>query len=181
MPIHLAITRRTRPGREAEFEQSLREFFQSSFSREGVLGVSLLTPLPGGDSREYGILRTFTGPAEREAFYQSEEYAAWEKRVEHLVDGPPVHRELTGLEAWFRSSSPPPRWKMATATFLGVFPVGMALNLTLMPLIQSWPFLLKSALFNLCVVALLTWAVMPLVTRLLHRWLHPSKQKTPPP
>jgi hypothetical protein len=62
---------------------------------------------------------------------------------------------------------------MAVATFLGVFPVAMGLNLFLGPAIRSWPFVFSNALFNLCVVTLLTWVVMPLVTRLLHRWLHP--------
>ncbi len=66
---------------------------------------------------------------------------------------------------------------MAVATFLGVFPVAMGLNLTLGPLIGSWPFIISNAVFNACVVALLTWVVMPLVTRLLHGWLHPQPQE----
>jgi antibiotic biosynthesis monooxygenase (ABM) superfamily enzyme len=69
---------------------------------------------------------------------------------------------------------------MAVATFLGVFPVAMILNLTLGPVIRSWPFVLSSAVFNACVVALLTWVVMPLVTRLLHGWLNPQLQQKPP-
>ena len=71
MPIHIAITRRVRPGCEAEFQQALREFFQTSFTHGGVLGASMLTPLPGSDTREFGILRTFANEAERDAFYES--------------------------------------------------------------------------------------------------------------
>jgi antibiotic biosynthesis monooxygenase (ABM) superfamily enzyme len=45
MPIHIAITRRARPGCEAEFQVALREFFQASFGHGGVRGamVALLT------------------------------------------------------------------------------------------------------------------------------------------
>ena len=43
MPIHIAITRRVRPGCEAEFQAALREFFQASFAHGGVLGASMLT------------------------------------------------------------------------------------------------------------------------------------------
>ena len=68
MPIHIAITRRVRPGCEAEFEAALREFFQTSFGHGGVLGASMLTPPPGSESREFGILRTFRNEAERDAF-----------------------------------------------------------------------------------------------------------------
>ena len=71
MPIHVAITRCVRPGCEAGFQQALREFFQTSFGHDGVLGASMLTPPPGSDSREFGILRTFAGAAERNAFYES--------------------------------------------------------------------------------------------------------------
>ena len=175
MPIHLAITRRVRAGCEAEFQQALREFLQTSFAHGGVLGASMLTPLPGSDNREYGILRTFANDAERAAFYDSPLFKAWQERARKWTEGEPVSRQLHGLEAWFRSPShpPPPRWKMAVATFLGVFPVAMLLNLALGPVIRSWPFVLGNAAFNLCVVAILTWVVMPLVTRLLRGWLHP--------
>ncbi len=178
MPIHVAITRRVKPGHEAEFQQALREFFQASFGHEGVLGASLLLPLPGSDSREFGILRTFASEAERDAFYASPMFKAWEQRAKTLTEGEPVYRQLHGLEAWFRSPQPPPRWKMAAATFLGVFPLAMVLNLTVGAAIQSWPFVLKNAVFNACVVISLTWVVMPVVTRLLRGWLHGEERKT---
>jgi antibiotic biosynthesis monooxygenase (ABM) superfamily enzyme len=177
MPLHVAITRQVRPGCETRFEQELRAFFQRSFDADGVRGALLLVPPPGSGSREYGILRTFAGEAERDAFYRSPLFQTWDEQVKPLTEGGCHYRELHGLEAWFRSAGdPPPRWKMALATFLGVFPVATALNLTLGQTIRTWPFLLGSALFNACVVALLTWVVMPLVTRLLHSWLHPQTQ-----
>jgi len=172
MPIHIAITRRVRPGCEAEFQQALREFLQSSFTHGGVQGASMLVPPPGSDSREFGILRTFANETERDTFYESPMFKAWEERARTLTEGEPVYRQLHGLEAWFRSPHSPPRWKMAVATFLGVFPVAMILNLTLGPLIRSWHFILSNAVFNACVVTLLTWIVMPVITRVLHGWLH---------
>jgi uncharacterized protein len=177
MPIHVAITRNVRTGCEAEFQQALREFFQTSFAHGGVLGASMLIPASSSASREYGILRTFANEKERDAFYASPRFKAWEERARTLTEGDPVYRQLHGLEAWFRSPNPPPRWKMAVATFLGVFPVAMILNLTLGPTIGSWPFILRNAVFNACVVALLTWVVMPLVIRLLRGWLHSQTKK----
>ena len=66
---------------------------------------------------------------------------------------------------------------MAAATFLGVFPLAMVLNLTVGAAIKSWPFVLKNAVFNACVVISLTWVVMPVVTRLLRGWLHGEERK----
>ena len=178
MPIHIAITRRVRPGCEAEFQRALQEFFQASFAHGGVLGASMLTPPPGSDSREFGILRTFANEKERDAFYDSPVFKAWQERASKLTEGEPEYRQLHGLEAWFRSPhNPPPRWKMAVATFLGVFPVAMILNLTLGPVIRPWQFILSNAVFNACVVAILTWVVMPLITRALHGWLYSNESK----
>jgi uncharacterized protein len=177
MPIHIAITRRVRPGCEVEFQQALREFLQSSFAHGGVQGASMLTPPPGSDSREYGILRSFANEAERDAFYESQMFKTWEARARSLTEGEPVYRPLHGLEAWFRSPhNPPPKWKMSVATFLGVFPLAMILNLTIGPIIGEWPFLPRNAVFNACVVVLLSWIVMPVVTRFLHGWLQPQSQ-----
>jgi antibiotic biosynthesis monooxygenase (ABM) superfamily enzyme len=104
----------------------------------------------------------------------------WKKRVAALSEGEPDIRELHGLEAFYRGNSAvtPPRWKMAIATYLGVVPVIMTLSLTLGPLIRSWNFVLNNLVFNAVVVALLTWAVMPLITRALHGWLEGNGPKT---
>lgn len=178
MPIHIAITRQVRPGCEAEFEQALRGFFQTSFAHAGVWGASMLTPPPGSDSREYGILRTFASEAERDAFYESAMFKAWEEQARTLTDGEPVYRELHGLEAWFRSPHrPPPRWKMAVATLAGVYPTSLFLSLTIGDAVHTWPLPARSLAIAAAMVALLTWVVMPLVIRLLHGWLNPPSPK----
>jgi uncharacterized protein len=176
MFIHIAITRRVKPGREAEFQQALRDFFQASFAHSGVLGATMIVPPPGSDSREFGILRTFANERERDDFYASPIFKTWEKKCEPLTESNSwTLRPLHGLEAWFRSPhNPPPKWKMAVATFIGVFPLAMLLNLTLGPIIREWHFVARNAVFNAFIVALLAWVVMPGVTRLLHGWLQPQ-------
>ena len=177
MPIHIAITRRVLPGCEAEFQQALREFLQTSFAHGGVLGASMLTPPPGSDSREYGILRTFASETERDAFYESPMFKAWEERARMLTEGEPVYRQLHGLEAWFRTShNPPPRWKMAVATLLGVYPVSLLIGVVLSPTLKKLPLVLNLFVVSAIIVGLLTWVVMPFVTRLLHGWLNPQPQ-----
>ena len=178
MPIHIAITRRVRPGCESEFQTALRQFFQTSFAHGGVLGASMLTPPPGSDSREFGILRTFANETERDAFYKSPMFEAWEERARTLTEGEPEYRQLHGLEAWFRSPhSPPPRWKMAMVTLLGVYPVCLLIGVLLSSTLQNLPLPLNLLVVSAIIVSMLTWVVMPLVTRLLHGWLNPPSQK----
>lgn len=178
MPIHIAITRRVRPGCEAEFQQALREFFQTSFAHGGVLGASMLTPPVGSDCREYGILRTFADEKERDAFYESPMFNAWEQRARTLTEGEPVYRQLHGLEAWFRSpGAHPPRWKMALVTLLGVYPVSLLIGLTLAPQLRKLPLTLNLFIVSALIVTCLTWIVMPQLTRWLKPWLNPQPGK----
>jgi antibiotic biosynthesis monooxygenase (ABM) superfamily enzyme len=175
MPIHLAITRRVKPGCEAEFLKGLREFTRESMRDSGVLGVHILMPPQDATTRDYGILRTFAGEAEREAFYASPEFKAWCERANTYCEDEPEYRRLCGLEAWFRASNaPPPRWKMATATILGVFPTSLMLSYFGGALLAELPLVLHVLVFAVSMVGILTWLVMPVVTRLLHPWLYPS-------
>lgn len=176
MAIYVAIVRRVREGREAEFQRGLLEFFQASLSFPGVLGAHLLLPPPGSGSREYGILRAFAGAAERDRFYAAPVFRAWLERSAPLTEGEPSYRTLTGLEAWFRSGSgPPPRWKMAAATLAGVYPTSLLLAATLGEALHAWPLAVRSLAMATAMVALLTWVVMPAVTQSLHGWLHPHE------
>ena len=113
MPIHVAITRKVKPGCERAFEESLRELFKDSLAREGVLGVHLISPPQGSNTREYGVLRTFTTEHERDQFYRSDRFGQWQKQVATLTEGERTYGELHGLEAWFHSADSPQRWKMA--------------------------------------------------------------------
>jgi antibiotic biosynthesis monooxygenase (ABM) superfamily enzyme len=176
MAIHVAVIRRVRPGREAEFQEALRKFFRDSFDNENVLGAGMIVPPPGDDSREYGILRSFASAAQRDAFYASPIFREWDKRARELTDGEPQKRELTGLEAWFRNPEgpQPPVWKMALLTFIAVWPVSMLVPAIVLPFIS--PVLhpiLAPGVIALGIVLILTWVAMPLLTKLTRRWLQP--------
>jgi uncharacterized protein len=176
-PIHIAVIRRVRPGREAEFQQALREFIQESFAHGGVLGAGMFVPLPGSDSREYGVLRSFRNEQEREDFYKSPLFKAWQERAKTLTEGEPVYHKLHGLEAWFRNPAQPnpPLWKMALVTYIGVDVVTTLLFWIIGPLMQNWSFLIRNSVFNIVVVACLTWIAMPLLARLFNSWLQPKE------
>lgn len=179
MPIHIAITRRVKPGCEAEFQAALRVFFQTSFAHGGVLGATMIVPPPGSDSREFGILRTFADEKERDDFYTSPIFAAWEKQCAPLTESNSwTYRELHGLEAWFRSpGGPPPRWKMAAVTLLGVYPISLLIGLALSPQLRELPLPLNLFIVSVLIVACLTWLVMPRLTRWLKPWLNPQPEK----
>lgn len=170
MPIHIAITRKVLPGKEEEFKEALRHFLGESFVHDGVHGASMITGLPGADSREIGILRTFKDETERDEFYNSEHFRKWEEYASTLTEEP-VYRELHGLEAWFRSPVAPPRWKMAVVTLCGVLPTSIFLSLTVGPMVKDFPMLIRLFIIAALMVGLLTWVVMPVLTRTMKEWI----------
>jgi hypothetical protein len=172
MPVHVAITRKALPGKEEEFKKALLTFMGESFAHGGVHGAGMITALPGGDDREIGILRSFKDEAERDAFYKSAAFKKWDDYATTITEKP-VYRELNGLEAWFRSPLPPPRWKMALVTLAGVFPTSIFLSLTIGKTIKDLPPVLRLFIIAACMVGLLTWIVMPSLIRILKPWLRP--------
>lgn len=180
-PITVSITRTVKLGCEAEFERALHDFVQRSLTLPGQLGVHIVRPVPGSDCRVYGIIRKFADRDAVMAFRTSPEYLEWSHLAMDLTEGSGRAEEMSGLESWFTPSSewlrPLPKWKMAIATFLGVLPVALLLNVTLAPVIHAWPLVVRAAVITACMVALLTWVVMPAVRRLLGRWLHPEGKR----
>jgi antibiotic biosynthesis monooxygenase (ABM) superfamily enzyme len=61
---------------------------------------------------------------------------------------------------------------MAAVTLLGVYPTSLALSLTLGKIVRDWPMALASLVLSASMVVLLTWVVMPAITRVLHSWIH---------
>lgn len=171
--LHWAITHRVKPGREAEFEQKLHAFAQASMGENGMIGVHLLHPFENAASNEYGILRSFDSEADAERFYGSKLFADWKASVLDLIEGEPSRRQMSGLEAFFRSESRPmpKRWKMAIVTFLGVLPSVLLWSSLLPALLTGLHWLAVAVVVNAAVVATLTWIVMPWLTRIFHNWL----------
>ena len=130
----------------------------------------MITDFPAYD-REIGILRTFADEAERDAFYNSKLFRDWDEYASTLTEEP-VYRQLNGLEAWFRSPGAPPRWKMALATLCGVYPTSLFLAFFVAPLIKDFPLPLRTLIIAGSMVGILTWVVMPQVTKMLKGWLH---------
>lgn len=180
-PISVCITRTVKPGCEADFEQALHDFVQRSLTLPGQMGVHIMRPAPGSGLRDYGIIRRFANRAAVEEFRMSPEYLEWNQIAVELTEGVGRAEELSGLESWFTAPGAPlrslPKWKMAVATVIGVYPASLLLGETVGRWTHEWPIPLRALIVAIVMVVLLTWVMMPLVTRLLHGWLHPGPNR----
>lgn len=60
---------------------------------------------------------------------------------------------------------------------MGVFSLVTLLSSLLGPLMSAWPKLLQTIVLTALVVVCLTYAVMPLLTRLFSGWLYAGKDQ----
>ena len=88
------------------------------------------------------------------------------KRTQHWFQMPKRHAP--------GAPQPPPRWKMAMITWLAIFPLINVLNLVLAPLLGGLPAIVRTLVSTAILVPLMTWVVMPAMTRLFLRWLFPK-------
>jgi antibiotic biosynthesis monooxygenase (ABM) superfamily enzyme len=176
-PVTVIITRVVRMGSESAFENAVKAFIPRALAFSGHLGVHMLRPPPGG--REYGAAVKFRSQSHWNAFRHSPEYLAFLAQIEPYLERPQEVETLCGLESWFtpmgqRITRVPPRWKMASVTWIGVCLMVFLVNVTLSWLASEWPAWLRFLVANALVVAGLTWAVMPVLNRLFRPWLLPA-------
>ena len=171
----MRIARRAaRPDCGPAYEALVRGMFADTGRFPGFLGAELIPPeQPGG---EYQVVIKFATEAQMAAWDASDVRRTWHERLAAVTEGPPEYRLLTGLEAWFLppavpTQKPPVRWRMALVTWLGIFPTVALLQWLVNPFLAGLPFLPRIAVFTALVVLIMTWVLMPRLTRWLRPWL----------
>jgi antibiotic biosynthesis monooxygenase (ABM) superfamily enzyme len=144
----------------------------------GYRGLTIIIPGGSHSSLRY-IIRRFADKASMEIWDHSEVSL---KLLEEANNYSTRHYETsTGLETWFTlpglktlSQSPPPKWKMAIVIFFVAYAVSSLSRYILNPFIGQWPIFGSAVVFSAILVISLTYFALPIVNRLLRRWLYPG-------
>ncbi|MGL5944205.1 MAG: antibiotic biosynthesis monooxygenase [Waterburya sp.] len=171
------ISHYIRPSREAGYEEWLKGISGVAKQFKGHNGVTIIRPQPGSRT-EYVVILRFDRYENLCQWMQSPERQEWIERAKPLIEKPEHVEILTGLEPLVSlpntTSLPPPKYKTAFVTWIGVFLCVSVLSHFLAPYLISFPYLLRQAIMTALVVLLLAYVVMPRLTRLFHSWLYPS-------
>ena len=185
-PVTIIIRRRVKAGCEAAYEGWLHRLQEASRGLPGYLGVTTQRPAPGGP-REYVSVVRFATLADLQAFERSEERVRQQAEVLPWVEGDAVWERLTGLEFWF---TPPPgtvvpqpsRPRMALLMVAVVFSlvllIGTLVNAAFAGLPFATPYPLRLLVTIAIEVVLMTWWLMPWLTRHLAFWIYPPRKPT---
>ena len=173
--VTAVITHRVRPGREAGYEEWIKGIGADARSFNGYLGAHILRP-ELGVTADYVIVVQFDTCEHLEAWMQSQTRQAWVERVKPLIREQESIKVLTGLESWFQLPGHPPqaapkRYKQAILVWIGVVSISQLVSPLVSTLLASWPEMLRVPLSMGITVALLTYWVMPFLTRCCKGWL----------
>jgi antibiotic biosynthesis monooxygenase (ABM) superfamily enzyme len=174
-PATLSFRRRVKPGREGAYKAWVASFQEASTRVKGFLGASTMGQ--GAEENVYISVVHFETFDDLRAWEESELRRDWLARLPpDTVDGDAEVRRLDGLEFWFTAPgvptpvAPSPH-KMALILVVIVFLLVSALTPIVRALLADAPQVARTFVMVGLQVGLMTYVIMPRVTRLLARWL----------
>jgi len=182
-PVTVMISRRVKPGREADFEAWLSGITQEAHIFPGYLGANVIKP-SSGDQPEFVTIFRFDSYTNLMQWENSAIRQRWLQLADEMADSESQVQRMPGLEFWFtppdRSAPPtPPRHKMAIVLTLVIFLLSLVFTPIVKALLIGLPPLLAQLVTVAIQVGLMTYLILPRLTKLLSRWLfatHPLKQ-----
>lgn len=170
----VVVSRTVFPGHEDDYDEWVKKLVDAAKQSPGNTGVTILIPSKG----KAGLHHIVMYYADEKSMLQWETSYIRQK-LTHEADAfsRSIRQEGTGLETWFSipecpELETPPHWKMAAVTFLAVY----VLSIIIVPLLQwvlNLNFYVESILVAGLLVGILTWLVMPFLSRhVFRKWLY---------
>lgn len=173
-PVTVTVARRVTPGREREFEGWYDGIIGAASRQSGFLGAGILHPHTAG--HDWHVVYRFADATSLRDWEASAERARWLERADDLIEEETGVQRVSGLETWFampgRTAPAPPRWKMFLVTLAAIVPLVLLMNVAVLPAISGWPLVARTLVFSATLTGLMTWVVMPRMTRLFRRFLY---------
>lgn len=175
-PVTVVVTRRVKAGREEEYEAWLARLLEGAKALPGYLGTTVQRPAPGG--HEYTSVFRFETVEHLRAFENSDLRARALREVVDLVEADAAWSRLTGLEFWF---TPPPgtvvpqpsKLRMSLVMITVVYGLVLSIGTLVAAVLSSAPTPLRLLVTITLEVFLMTYVLMPRLTKWLARFIYP--------
>lgn len=163
---------RVRCGVEAEFAVVQQKLDAAAAQSPGFLGVERYDPVPGVQE-ETVVVFSFDTRDHLDEWLQSEVRASLLAGGNAFLEGERVLNVVAGFGGWFSyGGQTAKKWKQGAVVLLALYPMTFALSLLSMWLIPGVPWPVGLFISNVLGVIMLTWVLMPPLTRWLDGWLN---------
>jgi uncharacterized protein len=178
-PVTVVRIHYVKQGCEQQFEAELKSLMGTFDKIPGNLGLSIFRPGKYNNGI-YRLVFKFASREDLDRWHETPVYHTWLETEQKLTIAPPSTQVITGLETWFTLPGqnvlkPPTKTRQAVVTWIAALPVSIFISLVAGPFIDDQSFLVQKVVFVTLLVVILTWAVMPIVTRIAARWLYPPE------
>lgn len=177
-PVTVIARHCVESGKEEQFEAWSKGIVAACGNYVGYLGTEVIRPLAQRGGEHVCIFR-FDVYAHLEAWMNSQERRMWIEKASAFSTREPNVVRFQSLDFWFAAqrATPPPRYKMATVTLLALWPLVHYIPPWIKSIVPG-PAALGELGALAAIVALMTYLVMPLATRVLAFWLFAKPQPT---
>ena len=173
-PVTAVSSVRVRPDQVDAYRAHHRRVVRALEETPGFVRAELLDPVDGLQDELVTIL-VFEDAASLQGWLGSPRRAELLAGMDALVEGDRSVNVLGGWAGWFAPAAGPVRgprrWKQAATVLLALFPVSLGITLLRQALLPDLPVVPSVLGSNVIGIALLTWVLMPGLTRRLDPWL----------
>lgn len=179
-PLTVVVSRRVRQGKEKDFEQLSSRMTERAARFPGYLGAALFRPA-SPDDPEYRVVFKFRDRATLTAWEESPERTELLEKIESLLVQPSEREVTEGIVTWFtlpgQNPVQPPRYKMTIVSWLALYPAVTLVFLVFGELLAGVPLLARTLIVTVVVMLLMTYVLMPRMTRWFAFWLFPGRNR----
>ena len=175
--VTVVVSHPVDPDQVDEFLAWQRRVTDAERAFPGFGGSELFRPVPGAQEDWTAVFR-FDTEEHLNDWLESPERKRLLEEGPHFQDFE-LHRVANPFGSWFSfgagaEAEAPAKWKTALSVLVGLYPTVVLLTLGISEIWEDGELWETLLLGNVLSVSLLTWVVMPTVTRALHFWLSPD-------
>ena len=177
-PVTLVISEVVKPTAIAAYEDWCRGISLATQQFEGFLGVEIIPPRDVHHP-EYVVIVRFQTYEHLRRWLKSPSYRTWIKEGSRFFIA-----KRQGIDLWFQlpplnatsiaALPDPPYYKKVVLGVMAVYPLILLADVVLGPVLTELPPLLGLFISVIFVSALLTYPVMPYLSKAMNFWLYPE-------
>jgi len=179
-PVTTVVTRHVKPGRRTDYEAWLSRLLGEAQGLAGYLGADIHPPATDSSQATYTSVFRFETLEHLRSFEAGELRRRMLAEVDDYVEADAIWRSHTGLELWFSPPAgttvpQPVRWRMALVLGTVVYVLVLIFGALAATTIGTLPSPIRLAIVIAVEIALMTYLILPWITRRLAGWIYPTR------